>query len=308
MYPSFAAFPTAMRSFLALCVTAVLAAACGHAPKVTPETSGAVRPTKGPFPSPTRVEENRHGAEMIKTAGFRGTFVLYDDQSQRWTATDPHLAEERYLPASTFKIPNALIALQTGVATGEDFLLRWDGKVRDREELNRDHTLASAMKVSAVWYFQELARRVGEPRMRALVTAFDYGNQDLSAGVDQFWLHGGFGISALEQVRFIGRMKAGELPVDAAHVATVEKITTLATGRDKDAAGQTWTLRGKTGMYEDSANAHGWLVGSVERAGRTHIYALLLVGRIEESKRIMGARKDLTRALLDDAHVLPASY
>lgn len=301
----------APRSLLALTLITcawVPTLACGHAPRGAPETSGAAafgRTTFGPMPAPDRIEENRHGAEMLKTAGFRGTFVLFDGETKRWSATDAHLASERYLPASTFKIPNALIALQTGVASGEDFLLRWDGKPRGRPEWDRDHTLASAMEVSAVWYFQEIARRVGEARMRSLVTAFDYGNGDVSGEIDRFWLSGNLGISPLEQVHFLGRMKAGELPVDRAHVATVEKITTLASGKDKTGG---WTLRGKTGMHEDAANAHGWLVGSVERAGRTHIYALLLVGRIEESARIMGARKDLTRALLDDAQVLPAAY
>lgn len=300
--------PPSLLALTLLACASIPGLACGHAPRGAPETSGAAaigRTTFGPMPAPDRVEENRHGAEMLKTAGFRGTFVLFDGETKRWSATDAHLAGERYLPASTFKIPNALIALQTGVAPGEDFLLRWDGKPRGRPEWDRDHTLASAMEVSAVWYFQELARRVGEARMRSFVTAFDYGNGDVSGELDHFWLTGNLGISPLEQVLFLGRMKAGELPVERAHVATVEKITTLASGKDKDGP---WTLRGKTGMHEDAANAHGWLVGSVEHAGRPHIYALLLVGRIEESARIMGARKDLTRALLDDARVLPAAY
>jgi beta-lactamase class D len=51
---------------------------------------------------------------------------------------------------------------------------------------NRDHTLASAIRFSVVWYFQEIARRIGAARMQRYVDAFQYGNRDLSGGVDRF--------------------------------------------------------------------------------------------------------------------------
>ena len=130
-------------------------------------------------------------------------------------------------PSSTFKIPNSLIALETGVASGPDFLLKWDGVKRDRPEWNQDHTLRSAIAVSAVWYYQELARRIGMEGMQHYVNAFDYGNRDLSSGIDRFWLGNSLKISAEQQIRFLERLQVGKLPVSGQAQRVVRDITTL---------------------------------------------------------------------------------
>ena len=80
---------------------------------------------------------------------------LATGEVRRW---NPERAAERLSPCSTFKIPNALIGLQTGVVTGPDDLKTWDGTDKGRKPWNQDQTLASAVRVSAAWYFQDLAR------------------------------------------------------------------------------------------------------------------------------------------------------
>src|SRR6185503_12650700 len=116
-------------------------------------------------------------ADLFSDAGVEGTFVLHRVGGDTMTILHPEHAAERWLPASTFKIPNALIALETGAIDPERSQMKWDGKDRGRPAVNRDQDLQSAIRDSVLWYFQEVARRVGPARMGKLVRAFGYGNQ-----------------------------------------------------------------------------------------------------------------------------------
>ena len=112
----------------------------------------------------------------FQAAGVTGTIVVMHEPEGRWVASDSRRAYVGYLPASTFKIPNTLIALETGVAADERHPWGWDGTRHWVENWNRDQTLESAYKVSAVWVYQDIARKVGAERMQQLVRDFRYGN------------------------------------------------------------------------------------------------------------------------------------
>src|SRR4051812_40868150 len=131
--------------------------------------------------------------------GVRGTFVLFEPLQSRYTVVDPARAKHRFLPASTFKIANALIGLDAGSIADENEVFAWDGKPRPRPEWERDQTLATGMRDSTVWMFQEVARRTGKATMREWLRRLDYGNGDIAGGIDQFWLQGGLRISARDQ-------------------------------------------------------------------------------------------------------------
>jgi beta-lactamase class D len=206
--------------------------------------------------------------------GFRSTLVLRDVAAGRTVRHDPALARRRAAPCSNFKIPNSLIGLETGVIPDASFVLAWDGVQRSRQEWNRDHDLRSALKDSVVWYYQELARRVGPDRMQKWVSAFHYGNEDLSGGIDRFWLGSSLRISPDEQVDFLGRLHAGELPVSPRSVAIVKEILL------QDAPGPGIAYRGKTGSCQDpgAPQPHGWWVGSVEKEGSLFLYAARIEG------------------------------
>src|SRR5690606_19074699 len=140
----------------------------------------------------------------------QGTFVLLDLQTGERVVHDAERARTGFIPASTFKIPNTLIALETGVASGAEFFLAWDSVAAPREDWwpdawARDNTLRTALPASVVWFYQELARRIGAERMHEYLERFGYGNRDISGGIDQFWLTGGLRISAEEQVDFLRR-------------------------------------------------------------------------------------------------------
>jgi len=206
--------------------------------------------------------------------GFRSSFVLRDVAGGRTVRHDAPMARARTSPCSTFKIPNSLIGLETGVIPDASFVLKWDGVRRPREEWNRDHDLRSALKHSVVWYYQKLARRVGPERMQQWVSALRYGNEDISGGIDRFWLGPSLRISPDEQVDFLARLHAGQLPVSARSLAIVKDILV------QDQPGPGIVYRGKTGSCQDpgASDPHGWWVGSVEQEGRLHLFAALIEG------------------------------
>ncbi|MGH8030732.1 MAG: penicillin-binding transpeptidase domain-containing protein, partial [Arenimonas sp.] len=137
--------------------------------------------------------------EGLRTAG---TLVLLDTRTGAVRTCGTGRARERFLPASTFKIANALNALESGLVRDEFQALRWDGVDRGVPAWNADASLASGMRDSTVWFYQALARGAGRPAMQVLVDRLDYGNRDVGGGLDRFWLDGELRISAAEQVVF----------------------------------------------------------------------------------------------------------
>jgi beta-lactamase class D len=235
--------------------------------------------------------------------GMDGTFVLFDEHSGRTVRHDPERAQRRFLPASTFKIPNTLIALETDVATGPDFGLAWDSLASPRQEWwpeawARDHDLSTALPSSVVWYYQELARRIGPDRMEAYLEAFGYGNHDISGGIDQFWLTGDLRITAHEQVDFLRRLRHREVGFAPDVVATVEELMVLERCPE-------YTLRGKTGWVEPGGVNLGWLVGWIERDGAVHYYAMNLETPVQGFPMVR-ARQEIVRGILRELGIMPA--
>ena len=142
-------------------------------------------------------------AKRFFDLGTTGTFVAYKVDDYLIIASDKVRSGEGKLPASTFKIPNSIIALETGVVEDPDKdVFKWDGVTRAIEPWNKDHTLRSAIAVSAVPVYQEIARRIGAERMQKYLDLFDYGNRDIGGGIDQFWLTGNLRIDPDPADRF----------------------------------------------------------------------------------------------------------
>src|SRR5688572_13333343 len=118
-------------------------------------------------------------ADPFARAGVRGVIVLFDPQTGELTTNDERAANARHLPASTFKIFNSLVALEEKAVADEREVIPWDGVERFVADWNRDHDMASAIRVSAVWFYQELARRAGAARMQHWLDAVGYGNRSM---------------------------------------------------------------------------------------------------------------------------------
>jgi beta-lactamase class D len=234
--------------------------------------------------------------------GVEGTFVFVDPQTGRTVHHNPARARTRFLPASTYKIPNTLIALETGVASGPDFPLAWDSTVAPHQAWwpavwTQDHTLRTALPNSVVWYYQELARRIGAARMQGYVDQFEYGNRDISGGIDRFWLTGGLRISTEEQVAFLRRFYFGALGVSERTTRITKDLLVLEET-------PTYRLSGKTGwagLGDPSAPQIGWLVGYVERDGQVHFFATNIDIETAEDA---AARLSITKAILRDLGLL----
>ncbi|EKU80815.1 hypothetical protein HMPREF9710_03982 [Massilia timonae CCUG 45783] len=206
-------------------------------------------------------------AEMFDQAGVTGTFVVHDVATGEYVGHDRQRAAIRYVPASTYKIPNSLIGLATGAVSSVDEVLPYGGGPTYLPQWARDMPLREAIRISNVPVYKELARRIGMPRMREGLRRLDYGNMDAGSVIDAFWLDGPLKISALEQTRFLGRLAQGKLPFPKAAMAAVREIV-----RQDDHA----NLYAKTGWYmpDDRKNQIGWWVGWVEKDGKVYAFAL----------------------------------
>jgi beta-lactamase class D OXA-50 len=206
-------------------------------------------------------------ARLFKEAGVSGTFVLYDVAADRYTGHDRARAETRYIPASTFKIPNTLIGLTVGSVADVDQVLPYGGKPQRLKVWEQDMNLRDAIKVSNVPVYQELARRTGLTRMREHVARLDYGNRDIGTVVDNFWLVGPLKISAVEQTRFLARLAQDTLPFPKPAMALTRDI---ALTEKTDA----YSLYAKTGWSDSTTPDIGWWTGWVQKGGRTYAFAM----------------------------------
>ena len=204
-------------------------------------------------------------ATAFSEIGTEGVFAALDRKRNVLVMTDETRARRGLLPASTYKIPHAVIALETGVVSDVDSeTIRWDGIVREFPEWNRDHTLRSAMRYSVVPVFQQIATRIGEERMHKFVDAFHYGNRDIGgAPLDQFWLEGNLRITPLQQLEFLARFYDGKLV--GVSDRSIQLVRDIIPTEQSDGA----TIHAKTGTIgtdgpQGKVASTGWLVGYVD--------------------------------------------
>ena len=231
--------------------------------------------------------------------GVEGSFLLYDMQSQETTAYNYERCKEAFLPASSFKILNSLIGLETGVVPDENFIIPWDSVIRQVPAWNRDHTMASAFRNSVVPWYQELARRIGLARMKEWVAKSDYGKMDINQeNLDRFWLVGNSRISPLEQMDFLKRLVKNQLPFSAHSIETVKKIMIL----EQNEKG---IFRGKTGWAHVDGNNIGWFVGYLEKGSNTYIFVLNVESDNEDTTLFSKSREGITRKILHKLNLFP---
>ena len=228
--------------------------------------------------------------------GFNGAFVLYDLKGKHYTRYSPEGCAERLLPASTFKIMNALIALDTGVIPDENYIIDWDGTQYPIAAWNQDHTLKTAFRNSVVWYYQDVAQRIGSERMQQYIDAAGYGNQDISGNLDSFWLDGALRISADEQVESLRRLYHGDLPFSQRSMEIVRDMMVVEKA-------STYTLRGKTGSGQIDGLYVGWFVGYEEVDGNAYFFAANISGSSPEANGPR-AKEIVLRILQDESQIV----
>ena len=205
-------------------------------------------------------------AAVFEQQNVVGTLVIESVRGDRTYVHNPERASEQFSPASTFKIPNTLIGLRMGVVRSKSSEFTWDGTDRGLPQWNRDQTLETAFKVSCVWCYQEIARKVGAGRYRPALRDLNYGNREIGADVEQFWLNGDLKISAWEQIEFLRSFVLEETGHTSEQVDLVKEIMRVEHT-------DTYALYGKTGWTGQALHT-GWFVGFVTVADRTWLFAM----------------------------------
>lgn len=226
-------------------------------------------------------------------ANAQGTLVVADLRGGKEVVLvhDRERAAQRLSPASTFKIPHSLIALDAGVLRDEFQIIPWDGVKRPIDAWNRDQDLRSAVRNSAVWVFERFAKEIGREKEAAYMRKIPYGNA-LSSGAEPFWVDGDLAISAQEQIAFLRRLYNNTLPFRVEHQLIVKDVLINEAGRD-------WILRAKSGW----SGKIGWWVGWVEWPDGPVFFALNIdtPNRMEDLPK----REKIVRQVLRSLDALP---
>lgn len=232
-------------------------------------------------------------------AGVTGSVAVRRLGERRTFASDLDDAGRGRLPASTFKLANLLVALETGGVQDLEQVFRWDGIERPVADWNADLTVRSAVRVSAVPVFQRIARSIGEARMGAWLARLSYGNADIAGGIDRFWLDGGLRITPLQQMDFLERLLLDTLPASTRSQELVRDAVPV------EPAGCGTVIRAKTGWGQPHGAGGtnvGWSIGWVERPREVWMFAAVVEGA---SHAVGPARKDVARSVLERLGALP---
>jgi len=224
-------------------------------------------------PASGQWQEQPDWAGIFEAAEAEGTIAVLDERGgeSRRLAHNIQRAGQRYSPASTFKVPHALFALDAGVVRDEFQVFEWDGEKRWLDAWNRDQDLRSSMRNSVVWVYQHFAREIGEAGEREYLETVDYGNADPSGGIERFWIEGDLEISALEQIEFLRKLYFNELPFEIEHQRLVKDIMINEASNEWT---REWILRAKTGWTTAPEPDIAWWVGWFERPDGPVFFAL----------------------------------
>ena len=202
-------------------------------------------------------------AKLFHSRGLEGTIIIDSLDGKETYVYNETRSEERFSPASTFKILNTLIALEEGAIKNEKEVIKWDGKVRGLDAWNKDQTLETAFPISCVWFYQELARRIGSEKYITHLKKVEYGNQMAGPDLTTFWLKGDLRISTKEQIDFLRRLYEEKIPYEKPNIQILKKIMILEEN-------PRYTIRAKTGTNSQLA----WYVGYVETAKKVWFFAM----------------------------------
>lgn len=233
--------------------------------------------------------------DAFEKRNLNGCFILYDLRKDEWLVYNALRADSAYLPASTFKIANSLIALECKAIHDENEIIKWDKEQREVPAWNTDHSMRTAFRYSAVWFYQELARRIGQKQMQEWLHKMHYGNEIAGPGIDEFWLRGELRITPRQQVEFLKLLILEELPVKKKNMEILKDI--MIENRSDE-----YILRGKTG-WAISGKPVGWYVGWLQFRDSEFIFVNNLDIWNEDEARF---RKEITHEILNQIFELNA--
>ncbi len=244
-------------------------------------------------PQPASLKQVEELQTILDNANLTGSILLFDADSNRFYSNNFEWANQGHLPASTFKIPNSIIALETGVVENDSTLFPWDGNPRRLKSWEQDLIFRDAFQKSCVPCYQEVARKIGYTNMRQYLDTFRYGNILFdSSTIDTFWLTGKSTITQFQQIDFLYAFFHQHLPVSSRTAQIMRRIMLIEEGAN-------YTLSGKTGWSQPDGGNNGWFVGRLKKGNREIFFATNVEPKANASSKGFGkARIEVTHAAL----------
>lgn len=248
--------------------------------------------------SPNNVTEDDTLKKYFDENNVTGCFGLYDNGQGHFTIYNlKRFRDSSYLPASTFKIVNSLIGLETGKIVNEKMVIPWDGVVRrfpggaEATAWNKNLTMAEAFKASAVPYYQEVARRIGKDTMQYWLDSLHYGTAKITTRIDTFWLDNSLKITPDEQLGLVEKLYFGQLPFRR---NTTQEVVKKVMQQESNA---NYSLSYKTGWgFKENGNALGWVVGWIVENQHPYFFVLNAEGTHETN--MLTVRNNILRGIL----------
>jgi beta-lactamase class D len=237
--------------------------------------------------SPNNVTINNNLKPYFDSANVHGTFALYNNASGQFTIYNlKRYKDSSFLPASTFKIVNSLIGLETGIISNEKMIIPWDKKVRMLTSTdtafmwNKDLTMQEAFQVSAVPYYQEVARRIGKDTMQRWLDSIQYGTKKITTTIDNFWLDNSLKIKPDEQLGLVKQLYFNKLPFQKRTQEVVKKVMLMDDNSN-------YKLSYKTGWSSnEKGNKIGWIIGWIEENRHPYFFVLNVEGNTDAKPEV----------------------
>ena len=228
--------------------------------------------------------------------GVTGCFVLFNQADNEYIRYNSSLCDSGYIPASTFKIPNSLIALEERIIKDTLQIIKWDGHEWPNKTWNQDQTLKTAMKYSCVWVFSRFAEQIGINTYYKYIKEFDYGNKNLTGQPNRFWLAGLLRISANQEIKFLTKFYNYNLPISKQSIDIVKNILVI----EKT---DSYKLSGKTGgAILNDKDYIMWLVGYLEKDNKAFYFALNF--KTTDFEKTSLARFEITKDILRQLKII----
>jgi len=245
-------------------------------------------------PKKPKIEEKKELKKFFDEANVTGGIYIYDLNKNKYTIYDRKRMDTGFVPASTSKIIHSLIFLDSGAIADENEILKWDGTKRSIEAWNKDHNLRSALPASAVWFYVEVAKRVGQEKMQKYYDAVQYGNRSTNGFGEAYWVKGDLRVTPREQIEFLVKFHQNRLPFSPQVISVVKDIL-------MEEKTPNYTLRAKTGWSDAYAPQIGWWVGYVERGADVYFFATEIdIQKDEDAAK----RKEITKKILRELKII----
>lgn len=278
-----------------------------------PEPAPAAAVASADAQPPAAVEPRPAGRRgLTLSAPHPGCFVLQDLDGGEPLVAGEQSCDERTIPASTFKVPHALIALDTGVVSDPEATVAWDGREYWIKAWQRDHSLRTAIHYSVVWFFQGTAKAIGRARMQEYLQAYRYGDAEVEEPIEGFWLGGGsLEVSPRETLRFWADLYRDRLPRGAQHLPRLRSMLVrpprsfrgrMPEGTPLPEVHPQMIFSAKTGTGDHGEGSVTWLAGHVECPDREYVFVSRVIA--DEPPATLSPAVVHGLAALDDSGIL----